>query len=381
MPSINFVIHKSDIGAQLVDGFHAYLCSKEISLDIKIQNSINKNADLNIFFTSMPTKYINTDQYDIVLYSNAGEPVGTATEVIKKNISNSNTYFIANSFLTKDHPLYNKVICWPDPFCQTRTYWTQYFYKYYFNNNDNTRREQQKNKIAYINGQNRTVRHNFFKHLTKIKNIDCFGSYGNNLYNTNISFFESTEDCFFRQELEVEEIFNVFCNTKYTYHDDKTYHGIDGKFGTIPPGYEILEEYYKYACIVFPESSWQNNELAITEKALKCFYTRCLPFPIAGAYVNSLYNEQGFYTAYNLLPKEYQEFDSELDHSKRHKLALESLKYLNNNLELFETDEFKEYVNHNQVSFHTKDVELSGIERLYNIIVKEIDIIKRAEGW
>lgn len=33
MPSINFVIHESDIGAQIIDGFYAYLCSKEISLD------------------------------------------------------------------------------------------------------------------------------------------------------------------------------------------------------------------------------------------------------------------------------------------------------------------------------------------------------------
>jgi hypothetical protein len=121
---------------------------------------------------------------------------------------------------------------------------------------------------------------------------------------------------------------------------------------------------------VFPESGWQNNELNITEKALKCFYAGCLPFPVAGANVNKLYNEIGFYTAWNLLPGELKSFDSELDHDKRYHAMVECLKWFELNPTVFSSELFSEMTDSNKRNFLTCDCDHDAIKKFDLVIQK-----------
>jgi len=374
MSNVNVVILKEDIGIQMFDGLYAYLKSKNTNIKLVITESFDPTADVNIFYTSMPAERVDVDKFDIVLLSNAGEATNIATDVIRDQLSNKNTYLITNAFLDKSHKLYNKVLCWPDAFTQTKNYWCLPFYNFYFENNINKTECSRKNTVAQIQGANRTVRHNFFKSLKDMKSINNIGKLDNTLINTTPGYFESNEDEKFRKELEKlhPEVYDTFNNEDYVYYEEVECHGIDGQFGRIPPGYKVLKEYFETSCVVYPETSWKNSELAITEKGLKCFYAECLPFPIGGAYTNKIYNDLGFYTAYNLLPETLQKFDSELDHFKRHSMALKGLRYLCNNLDIFGSKEFKQYTTSNKINFHTKSVEFNGIEKLHEVLESKL---------
>ena len=150
--------------------------------------------------------------------------------------------------------------------------------------------------------------------------------------------------------------------------------GIDGKFGKIAPGYFIMPEYFEYACVIFPESTWQNNELAITEKALKCFYTGSLPFPIGGANVNQLYNDIGFYTAWNLLPDNLKQFDQITDHVTRYQQAVVAVDWLNSNYAVFKSDQARSLINQNQYNFLICACDNISIKQLHDLIKTKLNI-------
>jgi hypothetical protein len=127
-----------------------------------------------------------------------------------------------------------------------------------------------------------------------------------------------------------------------------------------------MPEYNQHKVIAFPETSWVNDELSVTEKALKCFYAKCLPFPVAGRHINQLYNSIGFYTAWNLLPEELQQFDYEEDHQLRYAMMVESLKWINQNV--MQSTEFDNFVNHNYNEYLNNKLSTFGIKRLYEVI-------------
>jgi hypothetical protein len=165
----------------------------------------------------------------------------------------------------------------------------------------------------------------------------------------------TTESAYLSAE---DRIFCEFVNSRYTasrsanwYYRNKVYIGVDKKFGSIPPGYFLIDEYYNNKVIVFPETSWTNNELSITEKSLKCFMARCLPMPIAGANVNKLYNNIGYKTAWNLLPAELQAFDAVLDHATRYQGLATAVAWLHDNSQTFESEDYKQMVQQNHTNF------------------------------
>jgi hypothetical protein len=148
--------------------------------------------------------------------------------------------------------------------------------------------------------------------------------------------------------------------------------GIDQKFGTIPVGFFHLPLYFENYCVVFPETTWQNNELCITEKAIKCFYSECLPLPVGGSKVNQLYNKIGFYTAWNLLPVELQEFDNTVDHKLRYLQLSHAVKWLSDNPLVFVSDQYKEMVQQNKINFLTCDCGHLTVTDFNNIITRFI---------
>jgi hypothetical protein len=124
------------------------------------------------------------------------------------------------------------------------------------------------------------------------------------------SQFESNEDTEFRQQVNNwYPTNNKIHETQSEYSTGSVAVGIDKKFGRVIPGYFILPEYFMYRCVIFPESTWQNDELCLSEKICKCFYAESLPWPIGGSNIHKLYNEIGFYTAWNVLPDHLKLFD------------------------------------------------------------------------
>jgi hypothetical protein len=170
-----------------------------------------------------------------------------------------------------------------------------------------------KHDMIFINGQNRPHRQ-FMINLLR----STVGSAVTVRQNTYIgttelkeSFFETHEDTKFRHYV------NANCSTLDTVDQetDLIDHysvnvGIDQKFGQISPAHFVIDEYYHHHCVIFPESTWLNDEVCITEKLQKCVVARTIPWPIAGANTDVLYKQLGYQTAWNLLPDQLQSYNS-----------------------------------------------------------------------
>jgi hypothetical protein len=218
-----------------------------------------------------------------------------------------------------------------------------------------------------INGTPRTNRYYFFKLLqSKVSAIRQYSNLGNIIHRLNHAHWESIHDKQFREYINDQYIESE--SASEIYHDNSHVIGINGEFGKVHPGYFIMPEYFTNSCVIFPESSWQNNELSVTEKALKCFYAGSLPLPIGGANVNQLYNNIGFYTAWNLLPDNLKLFDQIEDHIARHQMCVDAINWLQENRSIFKTDKFSELTTKNKFNFLTCGPDNVAIGRLFDLI-------------
>jgi hypothetical protein len=351
---INLNMKNGGIGFQIFDALYAFKQSLTQNYVSKLDIAINQPlvpGDCSALCVNMPP-YMSveeTKQYNLVFISNGGEPLTVATPCMTKLIQQDNTYLIANSFLTQDHQLFNKVITWPDPFLQCRDYWCRHFYPQYFENLKN-RNQKKKWTITAINGQNRSWRHWLFAELlSTIPDINIVSNISTSVIRLNDPHWASAEDVIFHEWLNSR--FEYSIPEPDSYYSNSRIIGIDGKFGEIPPGYFIMSEYWQSDCVLWPETTWQNNEICVTEKACKCFYSQTIPWPVGGANTHTLYNEQGFYTAWNLLPPEHQQFDSMLDHVDRYNALTCALIWVTNNPEVFHSARAKEMLQSNQTKF------------------------------
>jgi hypothetical protein len=324
----------------------------------------------------MPNNYSDRDleKYDLILFCNGGEPLQISTNTIQKLITHKKVYLIANSYLDSSHPMIDKVVWFPEDVKKCRDYWTRHFYPQYFENIKNKSIVRQASMIA-INGSVRVNRYHFFNLLkTQIPIVPQLSQISKSIHRLNDSvLWESSEDTQFKNWLNTHYQDRSIPQPDH-YYDNSPTVGINDKFGKIPPGYFIMPEYFKYACVIFPESTWQNDELAMTEKAFKCFYTGSLPFPIGGANINQLYNDVGFYTAWNLLPDNLKQFDRVKDHLQRYQQAVDAIVWLNSTQSVFENDQFATMVNHNRSNFLTCSCDYISINRFYDILKTKLKL-------
>ena len=377
----------SGIGHQILDVWHAYQQhlhgANNYVCDInyqQIQHITTHNNQFDISILALDIQRAKTldqdvlSQYDLILICNGGEPLTRCSPTVKQILAEkSNVYLIANSYLAQDHKMFDKTIWFPDNIQTCRDYWTRHFYPQYF---DNIKLQQlpRKKSVEFINGAPRSNRRYF---------LDCCqqagltmpvtsGAYGKQIIEVKDSQWESPEDTAFKQF--VNNLYQTVWqeNSDNTYYSDSVVVGIDQCFGQVPPGFFLLPLYFENYCVVFPESGWQNNELNVTEKALKCFYARSLPFPVAGANVNKFYNEIGFYTAWNLLPEELKIFDSQLDHVARYQLMIQSIKWLVDNPAIFCGQLFHDMTRANQEKFLTCGSEHLSITKFDHVIQRHL---------
>lgn len=373
--NINITTISDGIGFQIFDAWYAYkqsLSHYDPKLNISYSSVYKKNY-LNILLECMPTggNYKIYKDYDRIFFCNRGESLlSVCSDFMHSLQDKDNVFYISNSFLDDKVPIKNKNICWPHLLMLTRDYWLRQFYPQHYENRIN--HKLRKLDIIAINGKNRANRNLFFeKLLLKNKNIKILNNFGNEIWKLDDSAFEHQQDTIFRK----------FVNRKYStnenlfdiYNSQRIEIGINFKFGSIPPGFFVLSEYFDNSCVIFPESSWQNNELTLTEKALKCFYSGSLPFPIAGARTNLLYNQCGFYTSYNLLPEHLQTFDVIENHYERYKLMTVAVDWLYNNRDVFLSKEFFDYTHHNRMLFlDSSSCYIDSLKKLDSILTNEI---------
>jgi hypothetical protein len=340
---INVHVLSPSVALIAISALSAYLQSKNplfasnITINLTEPGPVEKSQDkINVLFIDMPEySKIRLEQYDMVLFSNADEPLIVANTYIVENLSNPNCYLIANSILHETHPLYQSVISSCYDLYKCTQYWRTPQYPQYYTNAENSMLPRTESML-FINGANRSWRHHIAQLLSEASvKIPIHSTISQIIHETDDAPWESKEDFAFR--CNVNDMYPLTRNQKTSYYDDSVkvgfatnyiIEGAENNVSMVPPGYFIMPEYFKYQCIIFPETTWQNNELAMTEKSLKCFYSKSIPWPIGGANLNKLYNQIGFKTAWNLLPEHLQAYDDELDHFKRHKQTVESIKWM-----------------------------------------------------
>ena len=339
-------------------------------LDIKFTNDISQPG-IHVIIISHPLEEIPDDltMYDIILLDTADEPLVNFNDIMLDVLNTyPNSWIVSNSTTTNTHALHDRIIPTYGDWDTCLNWWLRPIYPQKFLMTQ-TPAEFKKN-IVFINGSNRTWRDYFLRSMRKC-GIDTV----NNI--TQESTVVTTPFCSSTSSDEDIKFFN-YLNEQYPflaikYHVDRYYNNlipmkIDAANGYAQPGYFLLDEYLNYHCVVFPETDFKNNELPLTEKALKCFMVGVLPFPIGGANINSLYNSMGFRTVIELLPNDL-EFDHILDHQERFKIATEAIEWLNQHTEVFSSTQAKEIIQSNKEQFFAARPVEKSIERLYNIIM------------
>jgi hypothetical protein len=314
----------------------------------------------------------NITDYDLVLLDNADEPLEVSTKIMYDTLQFCDySYLISNSILKTPHWLEDKIIrsfgCGDGQ--NFRDYYSRSFYPQYydFEVSDNRARKN----LVFVNGVNWSWRQHIMQSLINdIPDLPIRSSITQNgtCIATNDCFYESSQDTKFRKW--VNDHYTVTRPQEEIQQKNPVWCGINQKFGIIYQSYFLINEYTDYNCIIFPDTGWINHQLVLTEKIIKCFYTKSFPLPAGGSGINQLYNELGFHTAWNLLPSHIQLYDNIDDHQQRYEKFIDAVKWLHNNPGIFETELAQKMLEENFIRVLTEKFALPGVLKLAEILQK-----------
>lgn len=365
MMRIYLQIREDNVCSQLIDAWVAYRQSKNTNYgqDLVLVSD-PQHADVRVLFDNFlaNTSNVELDCWDLVLAANNGEPVAVGTPHLRELIEHPRVRLITNSFVTPAHVLADKIFCLPHCIMQARTVWTSRFYPQFYENHDMAALVRDQTAVA-ITGSNYAWRQHFFKILQQqIPDFIVTANITGPVLKIQDSQWESLEDQEFRIKIN-QQVPQAIDPDPENYWQNKISVGLDAKFGAWHLGYFLMPLYYRSRMVIFAESAWQNNELSITEKSLKCFFAGSLPFPVGGASTNHLYNQLGFGTAWNLLPGHLARFDSMLDHSQRYQQQTQAIRWLIDNRTVFDSDHARELVALNRDRFLDGHAEVLAVRK------------------
>ena len=390
MKTINVILHRQEgtarfndneqrwpSGLSVFDKLCAYRQSldPELKCDIKIEYMGQHDPNsFNVLFSNMPRDSLQFEfeeqhaQPDLTILDNSSEPLSsTSTPVLIDRLGHERTLLQVNSVFGGDKKHLNQnIIPWMDCIEIYRDNYSKPTSPLHFLPHQQYTRN---NTVCYINGENRANRHHF---ATVLHSKDPNIHYVNKI--SNPGEIRGLHDASDRIEDRYDTEFRNFVNSEYNAQFDlpNRYWAIDigsqGKFGDLNIGFFPLPEYFEHSVVAYPECPWVNSEIEITEKALKCFYYGCLPFPVAGAHTNELYEHFGFRTAWHLLPLEHKTFDQELDHRVRYNAAAEALIWLSKNPKILTSDMFQHLIKHNQLAINSFRCEEHATKKLNTFI-------------
>jgi len=367
MIKIRVHLFNESISKQVFDRYYAYRQSlnrkQGYCSDVVIEFGEPVSDAINIALAYMPRRpFCNLDLYDLILVDNAGESLEVATPYIKQSLSNEKVYFLCGAFLEKSHLLYEKSIPFNHNIRLLHDTMTRGFYPQYFERA--VVEVPQRDDICYVNGSNRSNRQYMMDLITTV-GIPTRSKLTSGVVELPESQFEEPQDSEFR------DFVNSLYNTQYhstNYYNNNIMIGINNSYGQIPPGYFMIDEYYNYKCVVFPETHWTNYQHFMTEKIFKCFVSGALPWPIAGARTHAMYNQLGYKTAWNLLPSEHQTFDNIADHKIRYQKIAQALLWLKQNPEVMNSSQAHDIIKQNKLNFFVNTIDIITVTRLHQVL-------------
>jgi hypothetical protein len=373
MKKINVVSEYPTIGLQVFDRYFAYRQSinqknnYESDVDIVVSDQVSSDCT-NVLITYMPEAEVKFDDFDFVFLDNAGESIDTATPMMKqlidKDVENK-IYWLTGSLVDDNFKYAKKLIPYNHNLQRFIAYHTDGFYPQYYDKKNFEKFERK--GICFINGQNRSWRNHIITLIqSNLKDIDVYSNISKDVVETLTPEFADMYDKIFCKYLKknvaiIDEI------SRKEYSDKSIQIGLNGKFGDCPIGMFLIDHYVKYDCVIFPETSWLNNQLLMTEKIFKCFLAECIPFPIGGANIHYLYNKFGFMTAWNLLPESLQSFDQESNHIKRYELIIDALDWLSKNQDIFTSELAQQIKTNNRINMLCHDLDFYVVKKLDTI--------------
>jgi hypothetical protein len=363
---------------QIFDRYYAYKQSLnknnnyEADCEIKVGKNMQIEPDaINIGFYYMPAEPIDATGFDLIIVDGQQHHLEVCTpDMYRAFVELNNCYFLTGAVFDDNYPGADRILSFPNGNIFLHDFLTRSFYPQYYDRL-NQKTVDTKHDMIFINGQNRPHRQYMIDLLRST--VGPAVTVRQNTYTVTTeleeSFFETHEDTKFRHYV------NANCSTLDPVHQETKLIGqysinvgIDQKFGHISPAHFVIDEYYHHHCVIFPESTWLNDEICITEKLQKCAVARTIPWPIAGANADVLYKQLGYQTAWNLLPEQLQSYNYERDHVKRYQMCADAIKWMTEHPEILTSDRARELVEHNYNLFFSNTIEIMGPVKLDQIL-------------
>ena len=297
----------------------------------------------NIAFVSMPqTDLLDLDHFDMVILDNADEAFGRGTEHLYQALfQHHNTYLACNSVLHPYHSQYNKL---HKRIITTMIHWNYHRRTYidpvYAPSYEYNMSSPAAGSIIYINGRNRSWR----EYITQLLQQHASRVPHHNQINNAVV----SETKFAWHEDQHDTAMRIWCNDYLVNNKHNSEPpeqrwpalpaGVASRFGTVQFYDRFFDAFRHNAVIVYPESTWQNNVLSLTEKSMRCFLHQRWAMPFGGANIHALFRSQGFETAWSLLPQRLQQFDQCLDHKQRWQQQALAIDWLAEHPEVFDSD-------------------------------------------
>jgi hypothetical protein len=370
---LNIYANQDLTSLKIFDFYYAYVQSQnkhrgyQSSLEITItdQPTTVDNA-INIAMVYMPEHSVDDliEKFDLVFFDNQHHPLEICTEVIVNNIQkHQHCYFINGARLMPNHPLQEKFIYLD--LDTSMQYLGQAQYPQYYE--IAVRKNATRKGMTYINGQNRTNRQFFMEMIEHI--VPCRNAWPR-MSSMFESFFEDQYDQEFRTDMNSRYEWEPDASewSQNQYYAESVQLGIDGKFGTLSPGYFLLDEYFDYHSVIYSDTCWLNNQLFLSEKLGKCIVAGAIPWPVGGANLNRLYFEAGYLTAWSLLPSVLQLYDENLNHAERMRQTAHAIDWVSQHPEIWDSTAAKEIRVQNISNFYNKRTNLVGVQKLDQIL-------------
>jgi hypothetical protein len=364
------------LALHVFDFYYAYMQSKNQHSNYQADLEIAIGSDLtwdptafNIGFYNMPETPVDHERFDLIMLNANGIGFEASTEELHRTlVTYDNACLMSASYVDPTHPLADKIITFPY-FLMTRDWFNRPFYPQYYERK--YRPKQPGKNLIFINGQNRPHRQ-YMQDLIG-------GATGVDIRTNNFSVMSKLSEWDYHFESAEDTVFRNFVNNQFViadsqevpshdYYDLSIKIGIDQKYGSIPPGYFIIDEYWDYRCVIFPETNWYNDNVFLTEKIGKTLVTKTLPWPIGGANTDVLYNQLGIKTAWNLLPERLQLYNCERDHAKRYQMCAEAIRWVGEHPEVLTTPLAQEMLESNYIWFFDNTMDANAPVKLDKII-------------
>lgn len=383
MTKLNIFTYRDvgEYGTQIWEYYYSYKQYKAFpntpNIDINFYDITQCNpgkftSSINIFHATIFDLGILRDTYfnefDLVIIDNTFEHLmSMSTTMLNYCNTYDNCYIAVGGYIHPSNALYDKCITFPEDWANCRNWYVnpKTFVSYFMQSDVNTHNKS--HKMIYIGGELRSWRKYISDQLD-----DCIDIIQNSKTITRtldaIASDTSTQQ------------FIAYCNSLYgvsnneipknMFHERISFGLQERIAGEATVSYCVLDEYKTYKCVVYPETSLVNNEFFITEKTIKCMMLRVHFIFFAGCNAYELAKRVGVRSILELVPGGL-DFDTEINPIERYKKQIQSIKFLNNHPEIFESAEAKDILNENFTEFVSgNDFMIPSVNKMDNILEK-----------